>query len=145
MFVEKIKNFSCKRSSWEEESSGEKCAEKGYGKRRARALEIRLGRSASLGVLPTAPFLHGNKGRDAVRPITNASILKIHDKNACKNFRFGLYYICCDRWGVSGALNLQSAIAEPNAFLGAVYGRLRAVRGVDNKVLCNVCPRTVSG
>ena len=27
------------------------------------------------------------------------------------------------RWGVSGTLYLQSAIAEPNAFLDGVYGR----------------------
>ena len=27
------------------------------------------------------------------------------------------------RWGVSGTLYLQSAIAEPNAFLDEVYGR----------------------
>ena len=28
------------------------------------------------------------------------------------------------RWGVSGTLYLQSAIAEPNAFLDVFYGRL---------------------
>ena len=44
------------------------------------------------------------------------------------------------RWGVSGTLYLQSAIAELNAFLDEVYGRSRAVRNVDSKVLCNVMP-----
>ena len=44
------------------------------------------------------------------------------------------------RWGVSGTLYLKSAISEPNAFLGKRYGRLRTVRNVDNKVLCNVNP-----
>ena len=48
-------------------------------------------------------------------------------------------------WGGSGTLHLKSAISEPNAFLDEVYGRPRAVRNVDSKVLCNAMPRTVSG
>ena len=40
---------------------------------------------------------------------------------------------------------LQSAIAEPNAFPGGIYGRQRIVRNVDSKVLCNAMPWTVSG
>ena len=42
--------------------------------------------------------------------------------------------------GVSGALHLQSAIAEPNASLGLARGRPRTVRNVDRKVLCNGLP-----
>ena len=42
--------------------------------------------------------------------------------------------------GDSGALYLQSAIAEPNAFPGGIYGRQRTVRNVDSKVLCNAMP-----
>ena len=43
-------------------------------------------------------------------------------------------------WGGSGTLHLQSAIAEPNAFSDETYGRPRAVRDVDSKVLCNALP-----
>ena len=43
-------------------------------------------------------------------------------------------------WGVSGTLNLKSAISEPNAFSDETYGRPRAVRDVDSKVLCNAMP-----
>lgn len=49
------------------------------------------------------------------------------------------------RRGSSGSLNRQSAIAGLNAFPDGSYGRMRAVRNVDIKVLCNVNPRTVSG
>ena len=51
----------------------------------------------------------------------------------------------CARWGVSGALYLQSATAGLNISLDAADGRLRSVRGVDRKVLCNRKLRTVSG
>ena len=52
-----------------------------------------------------------------------------------------LYNIKAARgWGVSGTLYLKSAISEPNAFLDGVYGRPRAVRDVDSKVLCNAMP-----
>ena len=44
------------------------------------------------------------------------------------------------RWGGSGTLHPKSAISGLNAFLDICYGRLRTVRGVDNKVLCNVIP-----
>ena len=44
------------------------------------------------------------------------------------------------RWGVSGTLHPKSAISGLNAFLGIGYGRLRTVRNVDNKVLCNEIP-----
>jgi len=63
----------------------------------------------------------------------------------CKIFRPVVKYMCCARWGVSGALYLQSAIARLNDSLGSPYGWLRAIRRVDNKVLCNGQPRTVSG
>ena len=43
-------------------------------------------------------------------------------------------------WGASGTLYLKSAISEPTAFLDEVYGRPRAVRNVDSKVLCNAMP-----
>ncbi len=44
------------------------------------------------------------------------------------------------RWGVSGTLHPKSAISGLNAFLGICHGWSRAVRSVDNKVLCNVIP-----
>ncbi len=44
------------------------------------------------------------------------------------------------RWGGSGTLYLQSAIAELNAFFDEKYGRSRVARNVDSKVLCNVMP-----
>ena len=53
---------------------------------------------------------------------------------------FSIQENICARWGVSGALYLQSAIAEPNASLGSARGRPRSVRDVDNKVLCNGLP-----
>ena len=39
----------------------------------------------------------------------------------------------------------ESIIAGPNVFLDAISGKLRFVRGVDTKVLCNRQLRTVSG
>jgi len=66
-------------------------------------------------------------------------------KNACK-FRINLLdLLCCAKWGVCGALNLQSAIAGPNVFPDGTSGRLRFIRSVDYKVLCNLPLRTVSG
>ena len=48
-------------------------------------------------------------------------------KNTVKTVANGnkmLYNIkAARRWGVSGTLYLQSAIAEPNAFLDGIYGR----------------------
>ena len=51
----------------------------------------------------------------------------------------------CAKWGVCGALYLQSAIAGPNVFPDGTSGRLRFIRSVDYKVLCNLPLRTVSG
>jgi len=56
-----------------------------------------------------------------------------------------LQLFSCAKWGVCGALNLQSAIAGLNVFPDEACGRLRLIRGVDFKVLCNRQLRTVSG
>ena len=77
--------------------------------------------------------------------MSNCFRQKMFPENACLFSDFRVYCKGCDRWGVCGALYLQSAIAEPNAFLGVAHGRLHAVRNVDNKVSCNARPRTVSG
>ena len=70
---------------------------------------------------------------------------KYRHKIGCKIFKSRVNYNYCARRGVSGALYLQSAIARLNTLPGTTYGWLRVVRRVDNKVLCNVTPRTVSG
>lgn len=57
-----------------------------------------------------------------------------------------LYYFYCARWGASGALYLQTALAGSNTFLGGVLGLARVWYFVMNvKVLCNTALRTVSG
>ena len=59
---------------------------------------------------------------------------------SCNFFENGIECYYCAKRGVSGALNLQSAIARLNALRGSPYGRLREVRRDDNKVLCNRPP-----
>ncbi len=66
-------------------------------------------------------------------------------KIACLFAGILLNLLHCAKWGVSGALYLQSAIAGLNVFLDEANGRLRRIRGVDAKVLCNRQLRTVSG
>lgn len=56
-----------------------------------------------------------------------------------------IIYYCCAMWGVSGALNLQSAIARQNIFLG--NSRISREFGycVEIRVLCNRRLRIMSG
>ena len=61
-------------------------------------------------------------------------------KISCQKGLISIKYVCCAKWGVSGALYLQSAIAEPNTAPGSACGRPRSVRDVDFKVLCNELP-----
>ncbi len=71
--------------------------------------------------------------------------IRVKPKITCQN-QINLLKCCyCAKWGVSGALYLQSAIAGPNVFRDETNGRLRFIRSVEGKVLCNRQLRTVSG
>ena len=58
----------------------------------------------------------------------------------CQNWRFKLEYYSRAMWGVSDALLSAIRLAEQNAVLGLRCGRLRVLRDVDLKVLCNEPP-----
>ena len=68
------------------------------------------------------------------------SYYKKPQKTVAKDFKMVYNIKAVRRWGGSGTLYLQSAIAERNAFFDEKYGRSRVARNVDSKVLCNVMP-----
>ena len=66
-------------------------------------------------------------------------------KNTWNFFKFALLYYCCAMWGDSGALNLQSALARQNIFLGNACLEREFNFCDEIKVLCNGWLWTMSG